>query len=115
MKHQRSHYQSDCRPRLGQLVLVVAFFVLPYVADIPYLDDQTPNPDAEANLKIDRNAEPKYDEIVPILADSKHDCGGGHSLTPQIVYKRVSSPSRETPSFQRIFHPSLISRPPPIA
>lgn len=115
LRHQRSQDQSDGRARLGLLVLVLTFFVLPYVVDIPYLDDQTPNPDAEENLKLDRKAESKHNEIVPILADSQNDCLAGHGLTLQEIYKWISSPCRRTPSLQNIVHPSLISRPPPIA
>ena len=115
LKHQRSQAQSDCRVWLSPLALVMTLFVLPYIADVPYLDDHASTHDAEENFKVDRKAEPKHDEIVQILADGQHDCVGGHGLTPQEVYKRVSSPPRGTPSFQRIFHPSLISKPPPIA
>lgn len=115
LKFQRSHYQSDCQVLLSRLALVMTFFVLPYIADVPYLEDHTSTHDIEENFKIDRTAEPKQDQIDPILVDDQNDCVGKCGLSLLEVYKRGSALSSGPPSLQRIFHPSVISRPPPIA
>ena len=90
------------------------FFVLPYITDVPYLDDRTPTQDAEGNSKVEGKAEPEYHEIAPFL-DVQNDSVVGHNLTPQVVYKKIAHPPRRSSSFQSLFHVLLISRPPPIA
>ncbi len=115
MKHQRSQYQSNCRPGRSILALVMIFFVLPYITDVPYLDDQAPTQVAEEISKVDGKAEADYDKIFIAVADVQNDSAVGHGLTPQDVYKRISYPTRGTPSSHRLFLALLISRPPPIA
>ena len=115
MKHQRSQYLNDCRSRLSILALVMTFFVLPYIADVPYLEDQTPTHDIEENSKIAGKTELDHDAISPLPADVRNDSVVGSRLTPQDVYKRMAHPPRGTPSFQHLFQALHISRPPPIA
>ena len=115
MKHQRSQCRSDCRPGRSKLALVMIFFVLPYITDVPYLEDQTPTQDAEENSKVEAKAEAGYDNNFLVVADVQVDSVVGHGLTPQDIYKRISSPTRGTPSSQRLFLALLISRPPPVA
>lgn len=113
-KHQRLQTQSERQVWLSRLALVMMFFVLPYVADVPYLDDHTSTHDAEENIKTDPKTEPKHDAFVQFFAYAQYDSVGEHSHTPQKAYKRIDFPPKETSSFQRCFHVSLISRPPPI-
>lgn len=114
MKHHRSQCQSDCRPWRSKLALVMIFFVLPYITDVPYLDDQTPTQDAEENSKVEAKAEAGYNVFL-VVADVQIDSVVGHGLTPQDIYKRISYPIRGNPSSQHLCLVSLISRPPPVA
>jgi hypothetical protein len=97
------------------LALVMVFFVLPYIADVPYLDDQAPVHDAEQNSKVEGQTGAKYEEVTPLLDDVHNDSVVGHGLTLQDVYSRIAYPTKRPLSSQRLFHASLISRPPPIA
>ena len=92
----------------------MVFFVLPFITDVPYLDDRASTHDAEGNSKVEGKAEPEYHEIAPFF-DVQNDSVVGHNLlTPQVVYKKIAHPPRESSSFQSLFHVLLISRPPPI-
>ena len=91
------------------------FFVLPYITDIPYLDDQTPTQDAEENSKVETKAETGHENIFPVVAYVQIDSVVGHGFTPQDIYKRISYPIRGTPPVQLFCLASLISRAPPVA
>ena len=91
------------------------FFVLPYITDIPYLDDQTPTQDAEENSKVEAKTEAGHENIFLVGADVQIDSVVGHGFTPQDIYKRISYPIRGTPPVQRLCLASLISRAPPVA
>lgn len=93
----------------------MTFFVLPYVADVPYLDDNVPTHDAEENSKIENKAEAGHDEILLAAADIQGDSVIGQALTLQDGYKRIAHLPRGNPSFQRFFDALHISRPPPVA
>ena len=93
----------------------MVFFVLPYITDVPYLDDQAPVHDAEENAKVEGQAGPKYEEVTPLLDDIHNDSVVGHGLTRQDVYSRIAYPTKRPLSSQRLFHASLASRPPPLA
>lgn len=110
-----SQYQTDRWSGCSILALVLVFFVLPYITDVPYLDDQAPAHDAEENSKIEGQTGPKYEEVTPLLDGVHNDSVVGHGLTPQDVYSRIASPTKRPLSSQWLFHPSLISRPPPVA
>jgi hypothetical protein len=115
MRHQSSQYPRDCRPKRSLLALVMVLFVLPYITDIPYLEDHTSTHDAEENAKVEGKAEGDIFKIPLIVADVQNDSVVGHGLTPQDVYKRMSYPTRGVPSSQRLFSDLIISRPPPVA
>jgi hypothetical protein len=115
VKLRLSQYQNDCWPVCSILALVMVFFVLPYIADVPYMDDQAPVNDAEENSKVEGQSGPKYEEVTPLLDDVHIDSVVGHGLTPQDVYSRIAYPTKRPLSSQCLFHASLISRPPPIA
>ena len=91
------------------------FFVLPYITDVPYLDDRTPTHDAEANSKVEAKAEAGHDDIFLVVANIQIDSVVGCGVTSQDVYKRIAHPTRGTPSSQYLFYAPLISRPPPVA
>ena len=115
VKHQRSQYQSYCWPGRSILALVMILFVLPYITDIPYLEDQAPTRDAEENSKVEVKAEVGFYKISFVGADVQNDSVVRRGLTPQGFYTRMSHPTRGTPSPQRLFHSLIISRPPPFA
>ena len=115
VRHQRSQYQSDCWPGRSILALVMILFVLPYITDIPYLEDQAPTQDAEENSKVESKAEAGFYKIPFVGADVQNDSVVGHGLTHQGFYARISHLTRGTPSPQRLFHSLIISRPPPFA
>ena len=115
VKHQRSQYQSDCWPGRSILALVMILFVLPYITDIPYLEDQAPTQDAEENSKVEAKAEAGFYKIPFVGADVQNDSVVGHGLTHQGFYARISHLTRGTPLFQRLFYALIISRPPPVA
>ena len=114
MKHQ-SQYRNDCRSWGNILALVLAFFVLPYITDIPYLDDQASTHEAEENSKVEAKAEAGHNKILLVASDVQNSFAVGHGLTLQGIYQRINLPNRGTPSSQRHFHTLIISRPPPIA
>ncbi len=114
MKHQ-PQYRNDCRSWCNVLALVMAFFVLPYITDIPYLDDQASTHDAEENAKVEGKAEAGDNKIPLVVGDVQNDSTVGHGLTLQGVYQRINLPTRGTPSSQRLVHTLIISRPPPVA
>lgn len=93
----------------------MTFFVLPYITDIPYLDDNAPTHDAEENSKIEVKAEANHDEIFPAAADSQNDSLSGQSLIIQYGYKRIAGLPSGNSSSQSLFHAVHISRPPPVA
>ena len=113
MKHQRSQYQSDCRSGLSILALLLVFFVLPYITDVPYLDDQAPTQVAEENSKLEGKAEADYDNTFTAIPDAQNDSVAGNGLTSQDIYKRISCPIKGTPSSQCLLLALLVSRPPP--
>ena len=115
MKHQRAQCQRNYRPGLSILALVVTLFVLPYITDIPYLEDQAPNHDAEENTKVETKSEADYTKTLLAVADVENDSVTGYGLTPQGTYNRISYPTRGTPASQRLVHALLTSRPPPVA
>ena len=115
VKHQRSQYQSGCWPGRSILALVMILFVLPYITDIPYLEDHASTQDAEENAKVEVKAETGFYKISLVGADVQNDSVVGHGLTPQSFYKRMSHPTRGTPSPHRLFYSLIISRPPPFA
>ena len=115
MKLQLSQYQSNRRPGFSILALVMILFVLPYITDVPYLEDQAQTHDAEENTKVEGKSEADFYKFPPVVADVQGDSVVGHGLTPEDVYKRISYPTRGTPSSQLLFYDLIISRPPPVA
>lgn len=93
----------------------MAFFVLPYITDIPYLEDQASTHDAEENAKVEGKAEAGYNKIPLVVGNVQNNSAAGHSLTLQGVYHRIDHPTRGTPSSQRLVHTLIVSRPPPVA
>ena len=93
----------------------MAFFVLPYITDIPYLDDQASTHDAEENSKVEGKAEAGCNKIPLVVSDIQNSSAVGRGLTLKGVYRRINLPTRGTPSSQRHFHTLIISRPPPVA
>jgi hypothetical protein len=93
----------------------MTFFVLPYIADVPYLDDNASTHDAEANSKVEVKAEANHDEIFPAAADSQNDSLSGQGLTIRYEYRRIAGLPTGNPSSRNLFHAVHISRPPPVA
>lgn len=93
----------------------MAFFVLPYIIDIPYLDDQASTHDVEENSKVEGKAETDNNKILFVVEDVQNNSAIVHGLTLQGVYQRVNLPTRGTPSSQRLVHTLIVSRPPPVA
>lgn len=93
----------------------MAFFVLPYIIDIPYLDDQASTHDVEENSKVEGKAETDNNEILFVVGDVQNNSAIVHGLTLRGVYQRINLPTRGTPASQRHFHTLIISRPPPVA
>ncbi|MEO8340601.1 MAG: hypothetical protein ABI604_12940, partial [Nitrospirota bacterium] len=77
--------------------------------------DQTPTHDVQESSKVEGRAEADYNKTSLALGDVQNDSVGGHGFTPQYVYENIAHPTRGTPTFQRLCHTLIISRPPPAA